>query len=570
MFSTKAAGAALLLLTACALPGVLLLPPVPATAGPKGPAQSPDQFARAAKAATALVDLKGPVPAGSAFCVNPSGLFLTNAHFLPPDVREVTLVLPPGEAGESTYTAAVIRRDDPQDLALLRVEGVKDLPALPIGPDAKVTELMQVWAFGHTLVPRPARSPFSADDRLTVRALPPPGAKPPRIQLNGALDPGHCGGPLLDKNGQVVGVVAGVQGTVTVIPVASVFAFAARPDVRFEPPLGPGNVLRPVAFEARVTPLLPSADPLTVELLLVPAGARGRPRPHHLKADGETYRVTAVPVPSEPGQFTLRLRAKFDDGVVEATTPDRAFKVGGREVKLNEIRGLRLGGEACLLLHDGRRFKGALTGLDAVPVKLGGDTLTVNLAQATEIECAPATELDCCTLIVKQGGKDVYGQTVRELKVLKNSSFEAGLEGWQTFHDAHNPRFEFDRGEAREGWQSLRVTRLGPPIDTGVVQGVMLKPGHWYRLSGWVKTRGLTPANAGAFGTFHVHGRRGGDVIARGENHKGDTDWTLVSFPFQTRPDDGLVNIHAFLAGFGGGTGTAWFDDVRLVELSQP
>jgi hypothetical protein len=289
-----------------------------------------------------------------------------------------------------------------------------------------------------------------------------------------------------------------------------------------------------------------------------------------MTANGETYRVTAVPVPSQQGQFTLRLRARFDDGALEATTPDRSFRVGGREVKLSETRGLFLGGEAHLLLHDGRRFKGALVGLNAVPVKLGGDTLTVNLAQANEVECLPAVGLDSCTLVVKQGGKEVYQQTVREVKDFKNGGFEAGLEGWQTFTDAHNRSFEFDRGEAREGWQSLRVTRLGPPIDTGVVQGVTLKPGHWYRLSGWVKTRGLTPANAGAFGTFHVHSRRPGDVIARGENHKGDTDWTLVSFPFQTRPDDGFVNIHAFLAGFGGATGTAWFDDVRLVELSQP
>jgi hypothetical protein len=42
-----------------------------------------------------------------------------------------------------------------------------------------------------------------------------------------------------------------------------------------------------------------------------------------------------------------------------------------------------------------------------------------------------------------------------------------------------------------------------------------------------------------------------------------------VWLTFQAR-GDGLTRIVLFFVGFGQGTGTAWFDDLRLVEVSQP
>jgi hypothetical protein len=42
-----------------------------------------------------------------------------------------------------------------------------------------------------------------------------------------------------------------------------------------------------------------------------------------------------------------------------------------------------------------------------------------------------------------------------------------------------------------------------------------------------------------------------------------------VTLTFQAR-GDGLTRIVLYLVGFGRGTGTAWFDDLSLVEVSQP
>jgi rhomboid protease GluP len=166
-----------------------------------------------------------------------------------------------------------------------------------------------------------------------------------------------------------------------------------------------------------------------------------------------------------------------------------------------------------------------------------------------------------------RGGKGAEGT---DLELIENPGFEAGLEGWTKFTFAGAPaRFEFDTDVTHEGRQALRVS-VSQPSDSGCYQEIMLKPGKWYRFSGWVRTRGLDPHRAAVCGTFHIHARGVNDFIARGTNHGGDTEWTEVSLTFKTRPNDGLIRIVVYFVGFGRGTGTAWFDDLMLVELGQP
>ena len=51
-------------------------------------------------------------------------------------------------------------------------------------------------------------------------------------------------------------------------------------------------------------------------------------------------------------------------------------------------------------------------------------------------------------------------------------------------------------------------------------------------------------------------------------SHPGDNEWTEVVLAFQA-PDDGRIRIAPFLVGFGKGTGTVWFDDLKL-EAFEP
>src|SRR5262245_8175115 len=100
------------------------------------------EIAKRGKAATAFAEVPGR---GTAFCVHPSGLFVTNEHVVRgSETAEVTLVLDPSLPTQRVLKAKVVRTDKDADLALLRAEGAKDLPSLPLGSVKGVSELADV------------------------------------------------------------------------------------------------------------------------------------------------------------------------------------------------------------------------------------------------------------------------------------------------------------------------------------------------------------------------------------------------------------------------------------------
>src|SRR5437762_1035944 len=100
------------------------------------------------KAATAFVDVSGR-GTWSAFCVHPSGLFVTNEHVVRGKEKgDIKDVIDAGLTTQRILSATVIRADKDLDLALLRVASKDELPSLPLGSSDRVTELMDVVAFG--------------------------------------------------------------------------------------------------------------------------------------------------------------------------------------------------------------------------------------------------------------------------------------------------------------------------------------------------------------------------------------------------------------------------------------
>jgi WD40 repeat protein/S1-C subfamily serine protease len=377
------------------------------------------QLARIGKAATAFVKVNAPrgQASGSAFCIHPSGLFLTTA-----DVAqgELALVLDPSLQTEKAYPARVVRSDNDLDLALLRADGARDLPALSLGSDEGLEELMDVVALGFPLVgaQAPGRGhPAVSVNAGSITALRRQDGRLKEIQLAAELNPGNSGGPVLDGRGQVIGVVRsgavtrglGRTGINQAIPVSTVARFLARPEVQFSPPrLESAGLYKPARFEARVTPLLPSAAPLTVDLIL--KSGSGPERTARMQAEAGRYHLTAVPILGPKGPVTLRLMARFEDGSLEGTTTDRRFTAGGREFSLTDVRTIWPGSPARVSLRDGTTTAGALSGLDAVPVPVGPQTLPVRLDRTKEVNLSPVGQVErvACTLVVRQGDKEVY------------------------------------------------------------------------------------------------------------------------------------------------------------------
>ena len=135
---------------------------------------------------------------GSGFIVSPDGYIVTNAHVVD-GAKTVTVKL----TDRREFTAKVVGADKRTDIALLKIDAKKPLPALDLSnpPPAKQGEW--VIAIG---------SPFGFENSVSAgivsgvhRALP-GGQMTPFIQTDVAVNPGNSGGPLLNAAGQVVGV----------------------------------------------------------------------------------------------------------------------------------------------------------------------------------------------------------------------------------------------------------------------------------------------------------------------------------------------------------------------------
>jgi Trypsin-like peptidase domain len=405
--------------TLTALAIVLLLCSPPARAD----GLSKAEVAKLGKAATAFVEVKPINASGSAFCVHPSGLFITNHHVVA-DGKEFNLVLNAGQKDQRVLKAKVLRSDPKLDLALMSVEGEKDLPALPLGSDEKLSELTDLVAcgfpFGTRLSLEKGEYPAISVNFGSVTALRKKDGKLEAIQVDVELNPGNSGGPVLDLDGKVVGVVvAGIRTTKVnfAIPVSHLAHFVETPELRFDAPtLSRADAGKAIEFQVKAVDLVPADKPLEVEMLLK-SGKDAETRHKMELADG-AFRLKTVVIPKPDGAAPLHVALTFPEGVVSGIAEDRSFKVGDREVKLSEVRSFRTQDQLQVLLRDGSTLTGPVSGLNAVPVQLGGDKLTLNLAKVREAQVSPAGELPgvTCTVVASRNGKEV----ARVTRVLLN------------------------------------------------------------------------------------------------------------------------------------------------------
>jgi S1-C subfamily serine protease len=188
------------------------------------------------KAATVFVKVQagGLQGSGSGFLMLVKGdlaLIVTNEHVvLPPAVAtrqgtrrlavtSIDVVFNSGRKNETVAKATVLAADPYRDLAILQIQGAKDLPK-PIDLAAKVepVETMPVFMFGFPFgealstsrgnpaitVGKGSVSSIREDDRGDQKA----------IQIDGDLNPGNSGGPVVDAKGRLIGVaVAKLRGT---------------------------------------------------------------------------------------------------------------------------------------------------------------------------------------------------------------------------------------------------------------------------------------------------------------------------------------------------------------------
>jgi serine protease Do len=148
---------------------------------------------------------------GSGIIVDPDGYILTNAHvvrgaqrirvILPPPPVESPLDFQPIHAAQ-ILKAKLIGEHKESDIALLKVDAT-NLPALPLRSDVPVHQGELVFAIGS---PEGLQNSVTTGVVSAVTRQVDPDDPMVYIQTDAAINPGNSGGPLLDVDGNVVGM----------------------------------------------------------------------------------------------------------------------------------------------------------------------------------------------------------------------------------------------------------------------------------------------------------------------------------------------------------------------------
>jgi len=213
---------ALVLATVLATAGCFTLPEIESSANPDehvvvhpdGTCKLCDVYYRASKQIVRIIPKTG---AGAGIVVTRSGAILTNAHVVGTADR-----LAVAACNDQRFLVKLLHRDPALDLALLHVEaGTIDVDPMPLIDRALPSVGTGVYVIGHSIglgwtVTRGSVTAHPKTDGAESVTL---------LQTDAPLSPGNTGGPLLDEDGRLLGLVTsramapGAEGVAFAIPV---------------------------------------------------------------------------------------------------------------------------------------------------------------------------------------------------------------------------------------------------------------------------------------------------------------------------------------------------------------
>ena len=143
---------------------------------------------------------------GSGFIIDRRGYIITNAHVVE-NADDITIIM---ADRVSKYQARKVAVDRVIDLAVLKIDADKDLPTVTLGrsSDLMIGETILAignpFGYNHTLtdgIVSAIHEDLVMDDGRTVNM----------IQISAPINPGNSGGPLININGELVGINTAIR-----------------------------------------------------------------------------------------------------------------------------------------------------------------------------------------------------------------------------------------------------------------------------------------------------------------------------------------------------------------------
>jgi serine protease Do len=144
---------------------------------------------------------------GTGMLIDSNGNILTNNHVVA-GATEINVLLADG----TSYPAKLVGTDPKTDLAVIHIDANKKLPTVTFGDSDKIAVGDWVVAIGHPrgLDQTVTQGIISAKHR---RGVVDPTSYQDYLQTDAAINPGNSGGPLINLQGQVIGVNAAIAST---------------------------------------------------------------------------------------------------------------------------------------------------------------------------------------------------------------------------------------------------------------------------------------------------------------------------------------------------------------------
>jgi len=323
---------------------------------------------------------------GTGFFISPDGHVLTNWHVvagqikmfvygqqreIPTHVQSIDVVIDSGKLDERVLPATVVARDRQHDLALLQVRfRPKDFLDVNAAGEPKVAE--RVWVigfpFGDLLSDTGSNAAQRRNPELTVSSGIVTSLRHDEkgelhaIQTDAAVNPGNSGGPMLDGQGRLVGVVnariSGSEGIGFGIPPTRIRAFARskafkttfRPSVVYDPPDAISVTVKPIlAHLAGVTGTvrLEGSDIHPVEAPLVLRGSSW------LGTIGKPEKIPGKPLPKS---YIVAIRFQDASG---RRVAERRYRL--ESLSLNEQPKLESSRDPGQMMEDRRLFGNSIS-----------------------------------------------------------------------------------------------------------------------------------------------------------------------------------------------------------------